>query len=76
MTHKLFIKHLQKNTVNWVRTPDFGILFRYLRRIGKIWLSQVPNYACVSHGAFSKNFVDFGVDFDCPKMLHGKIERD
>jgi hypothetical protein len=63
------MKGLQNSAVNWVRTPDFGIFFRYLRRIGKTLLSQVPSYDRVSHGTFSTNFVDFIVDFDRPKSF-------
>jgi hypothetical protein len=33
---RLFRKRLQNGTVNWVRTPDLSLLFRYFRRTGKL----------------------------------------
>jgi hypothetical protein len=73
---RLFIEGLQDSTINWITTSHFIHHFCWLRKIGKTLLSQVHGYRWVSHSTLSKNIVNFSVDLERPKVLHGEIERD
>jgi hypothetical protein len=73
---RLLIQDLQNVRINWARTPDFGLLFRRLRRFGTILLSSAPSYGWGSSSPFVTNFVDFRTDFDRSKMFYGEKERN